>query len=130
MKSIMGMISRRDSKVKVVEDTRPEWVPHFNGLSPAEDERLAMLAEEAGEIVQAIGKIQRHGYANGHPCDVTLHGNVINGRDNRANLEREIGDLLGIVDHMKKRGDLDGVRILARRDEKMKRAAQYLRHQE
>lgn len=40
---------------------------HFNGLTPAEAERLAMLAEECGEVIQVIGKILRHGYNSHHP---------------------------------------------------------------
>jgi hypothetical protein len=38
-------------------------------MAEAERERLAMLAEEAGEIVQIIGKILRHGYESYHPED-------------------------------------------------------------
>ena len=34
----------------------------FNELSPAEVERLAILAEEMGEAIQVIGKVLRHGY--------------------------------------------------------------------
>ena len=34
---------------------------HFNGLTPAEDERLAMLAEECAEVIKIVSKIQRHG---------------------------------------------------------------------
>jgi hypothetical protein len=40
---------------------------HFNGLTPAEAERLALLAEECGEVIQAIGKVLRHGYESRHP---------------------------------------------------------------
>ena len=40
---------------------------HFNKLTPAEAERLAMLAEECGEVVQIVGKILRHGYDSQHP---------------------------------------------------------------
>lgn len=39
----------------------------FNRLTPAEAERLALLAEECGEAIQAIGKILRHGYESNHP---------------------------------------------------------------
>ena len=35
---------------------------HFNGLTPAEAKRLALLAEECGEVLQAIGKVLRHGF--------------------------------------------------------------------
>ncbi len=57
---------------------------HFNQLSPSEAERLAMLAEGCGEVVQAIGKILRHGYESTHPDG---------GPTNRATLERECGDV-------------------------------------
>ena len=57
---------------------------HFNGLSPAQAERLAMIAEEAGEIVQAVGKILRHGFDSRSPEG---------GPDNREALAREIADL-------------------------------------
>lgn len=41
--------------------------PHFNGLTTAQAERLAMLAEECGEVIQAVSKILRHGYNSAHP---------------------------------------------------------------
>lgn len=40
---------------------------HFNELTPREAELLALLAEECGEVVQAIGKILRHGLESRHP---------------------------------------------------------------
>lgn len=66
---------------------------NFNRLTHAETERLAMLAEEAGEIVQMVGKILRHGYESYHPEDkeqVT----------NRVLLRNEINDLMGVVHGM------------------------------
>lgn len=65
---------------------------HFNGLRPDEAERLAMLAEEAGEIVQAVGKILRHGYESYHPENTNL--------TNRDLLAMEITDLLAVVEMM------------------------------
>lgn len=41
---------------------------HFNQLTPAQAERLAILAEECGEVVQIIGKILRHGLDSWHPA--------------------------------------------------------------
>ena len=43
---------------------------HFNRLSPAEDERLTVLAEECSEVIQAICKIQRHGYESFNPDEL------------------------------------------------------------
>lgn len=73
---------------------------HFNRLTPAEAERLAMLAEEAGEIVQMVGKILRHGYSSYHPKDP-------NQKPNRELLRREIIDLLAVVRLMGENGDID-----------------------
>lgn len=69
----------------------------FPDLTNAERERLAMLAEEAGEIVQAVGKVLRHGYDSRHPDG---------GPDNRASLERECRDFLGVLWGMQRAGDL------------------------
>lgn len=58
---------------------------HFNQLTPAEAERLAMLAEECGEVIQVIGKILRHGYDSYHPANSTV--------TNRQLLGKEICDM-------------------------------------
>lgn len=39
----------------------------FNQLTPAQTERLAILAEECAEVIQVIGKILRHGLDSFHP---------------------------------------------------------------
>lgn len=59
---------------------------HFNNLTPAQAERIAMLAEEAGEIVQMCGKILRHGLDSYHPMDADK-------TPNRELLRRELMDL-------------------------------------
>lgn len=66
-----------------------DMTEHYNGLTPAEAERLAMLIEEAGEIVQIGCKILRHGYESSHPetPDVT----------NRQLLAAEFNDLLAVA---------------------------------
>lgn len=71
----------------------------FNGLTPAEAERLYMLSEEAGEIVQMVGKILRHGYESYHPND---DDQTIN----RVLLLSEINDLIGVVHGMVQENDL------------------------
>ena len=72
---------------------------HFNQLSAAEAERLAMLAEEASEIIQIVGKILRHGYSSKHPADLS-------GPDNREMLHREIGDMNAVINLMEEKGDV------------------------
>jgi NTP pyrophosphatase (non-canonical NTP hydrolase) len=73
---------------------------NFNKLTPAESERLAMLAEEAGEIVQMVGKILRHGYESYHPDDPNM-------TSNRTHLMNELNDLNGVIFGMCKYEDLD-----------------------
>lgn len=69
---------------------------HFNGLSPAQAERLAMLAEECGEVIQAVGKILRHGYDSYHPDQqgVAPHLRFTN----RQALGKELCDLMAVAD--------------------------------
>lgn len=55
-----------------------------NQLSPAETERLAILAEECAEVIQVVGKIFRHGYESRHPDG---------GPTNRELLEIELGHI-------------------------------------
>lgn len=57
---------------------------HFNGLTPVEHEALTLLMEECGEVVQAIGKIFRHG----------LESHYHLGISNREQLEIECADVL------------------------------------
>lgn len=65
----------------------PTSEKHFNGLTPKEAELLAVLSEECGELIQAIGKILRHGFESVHPEGRDQ------GRTNRENLVREMGDV-------------------------------------
>jgi NTP pyrophosphatase (non-canonical NTP hydrolase) len=96
--------------------------PHFNGLTPAELERLAILAEEAGEIVQAVNKIIRHGYESYNP-------NIPGAPTNREDLEREIGDFTAALQSLVNQGDLNPDNIEMYRKEKVKRVWVYLHHQ-
>lgn len=70
----------------------------FNKLSPAQAERLAMLAEECAEVVQIVGKILRHGYESAHPekPDIT----------NRTLLLFELTDLVAVKELMVSSGDI------------------------
>lgn len=91
---------------------------HFNRLTPAEAERLAMLAEEAGEIVQAVGKVLRHGYDSYHPNNPRMN--------NRELLAKEITDFLAVVELM------DGDSILpseAELDQAVRKKRKFTHHQ-
>lgn len=65
---------------------------HFNGLSPAEAERLAMLAEECGEVIHIVGKILRHGYDSYHPVNPRV--------TNRQLLVKELRDVNAVLQAM------------------------------
>lgn len=67
------------------------------GMTPAEAERLAMLAEECGEVVHLVGKILRHGYDSQHPDG---------GPINRTLLTREMTDVLAVAKRMMEVGDV------------------------
>lgn len=97
-----------------------EKMEHFNRLTPAEAERLALLAEECGEVVQAVGKILRHGYESTHPDG---------GPTNRETLERECGDVYHVIWRLIAVGDIDGNSMSLWADDKAKKVAQYLHHQ-
>ena len=62
---------------------------HFNKITPAEAERLAMLAEECGEVIQIVGKILRHGYDSYHPVNPRV--------SNRDLLAKELRDVNAVL---------------------------------
>ena len=67
----------------------------FPNLSAAEVERLALLGEECGEVMQVIGKILRHGYESHHPDDKKVKKTT-----NRDMLTKEVGDLVAAIDKL------------------------------
>lgn len=94
---------------------------HFNKLTPAEAERLALLLEEMGEAQQAIGKILRHGYESKHPSKP-------DGPTNRESLEREVGDVLHAIWLLMKQ-DISEAAIGERRSVKSATVQLYFHHQ-
>lgn len=68
-------------------------------MTPAEQERLDMLAEEAAEIIQIICKIKRHGVDSYHPADPSM--------SNKDLLKEELIDFSTILIQMCKEGDID-----------------------
>lgn len=94
--------------------------PFDTKLTPAEIERLALLAEECGEVVQIVGKILRHGYESYHP----------DGYDsNRQLLTKELGDLYAALEMMTKADDLKMIEVLDAAQCKAGRVSEYLHHQ-
>lgn len=94
---------------------------NFNGLSPAETERLSMLAEECGEVVQVVGKILRHGYASHHPETQV---------SNLEALERELSDVLAVMSIMSAAYDINEALVNARLQGSLERKLKFTHHQE
>lgn len=92
----------------------------FNKLVPAEEERLWCLTEELGEVLQAIGKIGRHGYESRHPQG---------GPDNRETLERELGDVLYSMRTMANKYDIEWSTVEEWAEAKRESIRPYLHHQ-
>jgi hypothetical protein len=93
-----------------------------SALTPAEAERLTILIEECGEVIQACSKVLRHGW------DSTYD----NGITNRQQLEIELGDVAWIQDLMGRRNDLRQIRVDGYKQRKQVRmlTSPYLHHQE
>lgn len=96
---------------------------HFNKLTPSQAERLALLAEECGELVQAIGKVLRHGYDSVNPTADTHDGN-------RADVARECGDVLAAVDLLTNAKDISESTVNHAREHKGIKVQRYLHHKE
>jgi NTP pyrophosphatase (non-canonical NTP hydrolase) len=93
---------------------------HFNKLTPAEAEALALLAEECAEVIQVVTKIQRHGLQSHHPSDQFT--------TNRDLLHKEVGDLLAALRIAEGQHILDEPRLIAWRNTKLNRVGKYLHH--
>ncbi len=101
-------------------NTETSSTEHFNQLTPAEAERLALLAEECADVIQIVGKILRHGYESRHPDG---------GPTNRALLETELGHIEVAQSMLCCAGDSSLESIGAQRRAKRTRIAAYLHHQ-
>lgn len=97
---------------------------HFNRLSPAEAERLAILVEELGESLQMIGKILRHGFESSNP----LSTGPVN--TNRDLLEAELGHVKHAIDRLANNGDLSLEKITQSAEKKSLTISRWLHHQE
>lgn len=94
---------------------------HFNRLTPAEAERIALLMEEASEVVHICAKVLRHGFESFSPHDESR-------TSNRALLEKELGDLNAARRIMEVNGDIKHVNVILGESRKLDRVGQFLHH--
>lgn len=95
---------------------------YANGLTDAGLERLAILAEECGEVIQAVGKILRHGYENDWLASRHLSSN-------RQHLEEELGNVLYAVELLRGSNDISIDAVVAHAEEKKESIKPYLYYQ-
>ncbi len=84
----------------------------------AKVERLALLLEEASEVIQVVGKTLRHGEDSYHPNTPEI--------TNKMLLEEEIADFFLAVTLMTQEGDIDLGRINQLIEEKKEKKNTYL----
>lgn len=96
---------------------------HFNQLAEAEQERLSILIEECGEVIQSACKILRHGYESRNPT-------IENGPTNRKELEVELGHVISSIKRMENAEDVSTYQIINASIQKDQKIARYLHHQE
>lgn len=82
-------------------------------------ELLTLLIQATGRSHQAIGKVLRHGYAGGDPAKT---------ENNREGLEREVGDVLGVISLLLANGDLRLDELERCAKEKLVRMRPYLHY--
>ena len=92
-------------------------------LTPAQAERLEMLAEEANEVSVACTKILRHGYESRNP-------DVPDSETNHDALCRELNDLCAIGGKMSLLGDIDGNKNVGNLHDIWQRKLRYTHHQD
>lgn len=85
-------------------------------INNAVHERLVILDEELAESIQSSCKAKRHG------LDSRWRG----GPTNKADLERELGQVLGVVELLIEAGDLDREAILDATIEKLEQVQPFL----
>jgi|ERR1700722_8994627 len=103
----------------------------YNGLTSAEAERLAILAEECAETIQIVNKILRHGYQSFNPDLLTQEMQDVGELppSNRSDLEKEIGDVVFAINMLNDARDVSRGNIEARSVAKAEKIKEYLHHQ-
>lgn len=91
----------------------------INKLTDAEVEILDIAQEEAAEVIQAIGKIKRHGFESVSPET---------GVSNRDHLTTEVGDFGHAVARLIGMGHLSVEAIQQAEEDKARRIGKYLHY--
>lgn len=97
---------------------------HFNGLTPAEAERLSLLAEECAEVVQAVTKILRHGYQSYDPTAC-----ISERMTNQQALGKEMGHVLAAMQMLENAKDVHWIDVERGKDNKLATVDRWLHHQ-
>ena len=92
-----------------------------HGMSDAQVERLAMMAEEGSEIVSPVTKSMRHGLFSYHPDDPSKQPNA-------EYLRQEIIDVLAMAQVLLNHGDIKPITI-EEINQRMQRKLRYTHHQ-
>ena len=92
-------------------------------LTPAEDERLTLLQEEAAEVIQAVAKIRRFKFDGVSPKNNTEN------LTNRQHLARELADLSLAIQLVIDTGDISSDEANAYREVKREKLKDILKFQ-
>ena len=95
----------------------------FNNLTSKQMEQLFCLAEESGEVVQAVNKILRHGYESYSPFDEAK-------TTNRQALERELGNVYHWIQELADASDLSMEAIETAAWDKSESCKPFMHHQD
>lgn len=99
---------------------------HFNKLTEDQAERLAILAEECAEVIQAVGKVLRHGYDSVNPL-IQPHGDDVP-VTNQMLLEKELGHVLTAQRLLWQSNDIRKFMTESYADEKDEKIQRWLHH--
>ncbi len=126
LRGIMGTenYGQDDNLRRVVNMVITMIVPlqSFNKLTPTETERLAVLTEEMGESLQAVGKVLRHGY-------LATDGLTGKQYDNRQDLAIELGQVEHAIHLLTVNEDLSAQEVATARLDRADAIKPYLHHQ-
>ena len=87
------------------------------------EEVYTKIAEEAGEIVQAVCKLLQHGESSRHPDKPRPWDD-----DNRIHLSKELGDMLGLIKWAVENNILHVSALQEAAESKMRRVGKYAHH--